>query len=288
MKQLLLLSLVVLKMQADIQELDLSHENSFNSNQVSNSEIVQGSLEMEDSILNNSHINTRNTVRYTNLEDDSLIEQSSIKLFNGSKIENSEIDLISDIAYSNIESNSSVIQNSILLDDSLMDASTIMSSSVVENIQVKDSMIRQSSVDLRNGSSVENGSSFTFNNVIENINIEKSLLSQSELFINDSTLNNVDIVSSNFLSSNQGELTMENALVMQGLHRIERSSLMNSHIKTDTAIVDTTITDAVLDMCGASIQGSTLSSVNIDKYCSMQKSKISNGAVLYQGMTRVN
>ncbi len=288
MKKLLLLSLVVLKTYADVYELDLRHENSFESNQVNNSEINQGLLQMEDSILENSDIHTQNSVENTRLDGYSLIEQSNIELLNGSHVTDSEIDLSSHIANANIDLNSSVIQNSLVFQDASMDGSSIMSNSEIENLKAEDSTIRQSSIYLSNGSRVENESSFHLNNVVENLDIDKSILSQSEMVINDSTLNSVNISSSNILTSNRGTLKIENAVVIQGSYRIQSSSLMNSTLKSKSIMLDTTVEDSVLDTCGMSVNNATLSSVNIEKYCSMENSKISNGAVLYQGMTRVD
>lgn len=288
MKKLLLLSLVVLQTYADVHELDLTHENNFESNQVSNSVINQGLLEVEDSILSSSSVHTQNRVRNTNLDGYSLIEQSTIKLLNGSDVEESDIDLISYITNSDMDMNSSVIQNSLLFDNAFMTASSIMSHTQIDNVSATDSTIRQSSIALTNDSRVENGSSFHLKSVIENLDSEKSMFSQSEIFINDSTLNGVDIMSSNRFSSSRGTLKIANAMVVQGSHHIDRSSLTNSSIKSDTIMVDTTVRDAAVDICSTYINGATLSNVDIEKYCSMEESKISNGAILYQGITRID
>lgn len=288
MHKLLLLFLLVLKINAGVNGLDLSHENTLQSSNLTDSEVSQGSLKLYDSVLNSTVITSRNSINNTEISDNSLVQQSVIELVNGSALEESEIQLSSLIDKSDIGLNSHVVQNGIYMNNALVDSSLIESYSRLNNTEVKESVVRQSSIDLGSGSRIENDSSFHLNNIIDDVSIKKSHLYQGEILIHDSALNNVEINSDHLLTSKSGGVILENATLIQGELMIDRSAVNNSRLESESVVSDTIISDATLNICSTYMDEVTLSNTNINKHCSMEESRVTNGATLYQAMTRFN
>ncbi|CAA6814295.1 MAG: Unknown protein [uncultured Sulfurovum sp.] len=288
MQKLLVLFLLILEVDAKVNGLDLSYDNNLQNSKVINSQIVQGSLKLYDSVLNNTVIKSRNNIDNTEISNNTLVQQSSIKLINGSALDESEIVFNSLIEKSEIGLNSLVVQNSIYMNDALIDSSLIEGHSVLNDTQVKNSVVIQSHMGLGSGVSVENDSSFFLNNTIDNTSVSKSHLYQGAIVMRDAILNNVEINMENILTSKNGRNMFEDSIVIQGKHMFEGSTIENSRLETKSIISNTTINDATLNLCSTYMYEAMVSNTNIRKHCSMEESKITNGATVYQAMTRFN
>lgn len=288
MHKLLLLFLLVLKIDANVNGLDLSHENTLQKSKVTDSGVTQGSLKLYDSVLSNTMVNSQNRISNTDISDNSLVQQSVVELVNGSALEESEIQLSSFIDKSDIGLNSYVVQNGIYMNNALVNSSLIESYSRLKNTEVKESVVSQSQILLGSGSKVENDSSFHLNNSVDDVSMNTSHFYQGGIVMHDSTLNNVEMNSNHLLTSNSGGVILENATLIQGQNMMERSTVNNSRLESESVISDTMITDATLNMCSTYMYEVTVSNTNINKHCSMEKSKITNGATVYQAMTRFN
>jgi carbonic anhydrase/acetyltransferase-like protein (isoleucine patch superfamily) len=288
MKRLLFFSLLVIELNAEINNLNFTQKNSLEQSDISDSSIIQSKLHINNSLVSSSHIGVNSAIRMTNVEDNSMVKQSNLDFMNSSITEDSKINLISSIENSHIGEASLISQNALAMDNSHLDKSTISSYAEINNIKSDASLIQQGSVLLANNAIIKNDSQIHINSLLENANMTESVISQNELNMYDSSIDGSNITLNSTISANKGTVNFDNATVVQGLTVLDETLLTNSNIETHSYLSDTNIEDASLETCSTYMNQAVLFNVNSKKQCFMKDSKISNGATVYHGMTRFN
>jgi hypothetical protein len=128
MRKLLLLFLMVLWVNADVSELDLSFSNTLTRSRLNSSSVSQASLKIGDSILNSSSMSSENSIGSSDISNGSLVGESNIELLDSSRMEECDITLSSTIENANI-SKSIVSQSEVSVSDSTLSSVDIISHS---------------------------------------------------------------------------------------------------------------------------------------------------------------
>jgi hypothetical protein len=252
MKYLLLLSLVVWIAYADVENLDFSTNNIVENVHLEKSEIIQGSI----------------------FSYKGNIYESNIEFI--SKFKNSLLDL-----------NSFIYQNILILNNATLEESSMIAKSSIDGLIGHNALVKQSIIYMDSGTTIENGSKIILNNSLFDVKMNESVLSQGEVYLRNTTMNDVELLSRNRFFSQAGDSLLEYANVVQGAYIIEDSRISNSNVETQTILVDTEVNGAFLNMCSTYIKGATLSNVRLKKNCFMKDSKISNGANLSYGNSQI-
>lgn len=286
MTRLLLLSLVVLNCYADIDGLDLTDENSLVSSKLEDSRLIQGRVMIKDSVVEDSRIQSRSHIDDMTLTGDSQVQQSMVKVKDGSRIKGSKIRLQSMLTNADLDADSLMLQSNLIVEDSEMSGVKIKSHSVVDNLRSHDSIVNQGTIYLTGGSELKNSTALNLESRIEGVEFEEAILSQNEMRISDSVLSGSTIESHADLTSKNRRSEIDQGIVFQARHDIRQSQLSHSSIQTETYMEDTDVKNGMLDLCGIDMNRATLVGTKIKRYCSMEGSRISNGAVLYHGLMR--
>jgi hypothetical protein len=252
MRYLLLLSLVVWMAYADVESLDFRSDNIVENVYLENSEVIQGSIFSYEGSIYESNIDFR------------------------SEFKNSTLDL-----------NSFVYQNILVLNNASLEESSIIARCSVDRLIGHNAFVKQSIIHMNSGTSIENSSKIVLNNSLSDVKMNYSVLSQGEIYLRNTMLNDVELISRNRFFSQRGDSTLEYANVIQGAYIISDTRISNSSLETETILVDTEVNGALLNMCSTYMNGATLSNVRLKKNCFMTDSRISNGANFSFGNSRI-
>jgi hypothetical protein len=255
MKKLIMLSLMMVLVDADIVNLSVSQENSSKNSQVERSHVTQGEVNILDSTV------------------DTLVV-GSVGNTNRSKIENSFI------------MDSDVFQNSVDIDDSRVLSTNFFSDSEIsDNTHIENnSTVIQGALKAYNKAEITN-STFTLSSKIQNASIRNSTLSQNEMSINNkATVASVTMTGTHTIHDNTGVVNIVNSTVTQGkLSVVENSTLKNSTINMESSIDESIINDSSVDLCSVYVRnGVIVEGVTINGVCTMQGATIT-GATVVQG-----
>ena len=227
--------LIVVKNGADVSNLDISQRNSITrsdmsgQNEINATQVTQGLIKIEDGVGRNIQQNIENRIDNLKINNSSLVNQAYLYAI--------DADINNLNSKQNSANSQDIVKNEI--------KNVTMNNAIVEQSSIQ---IKQSSVDMFNN--YNRGNTIQQNNLVRTVTLEEnSTLSQSTLNLkNGSTLTNVEYFTADNPNSTQDaineikELNMaQDNSIYQDRLELDRATLEDSTLHRTTTIKDVNI-----------------------------------------------